>query len=82
MNQSLFLLLNAAPGVSGIVVEIARFLGLHFPLDMLGAALVALGSAWLILGEEHRLIPPLLRVMLPIYRTMFAGLIRRGWARQ
>lgn len=58
------------------------YLGVHFPLDMLGAALVALSSAWLILGEEHRFIVPLMRLLLPPYRTMFAGLIRRGWVRQ
>ncbi len=52
---------------------------------MLGAALVALGSAWLILGQEQRLIAPLMRLMrllLPPYRGLFGGLIRRGWVRE
>lgn len=67
----------------GVPVAWARiYLGVHFPLDMLGAALVALSSAWLILGEEHRFIAPLMRLLLPGYRTMFAGLIWRGWVRQ
>ena len=67
----------------GVPVAWARiYLGVHFPLDVLGAALVALSSAWLILGEEHRLVAPLMRLFLPPYRTIFAGLIRRGWVRK
>lgn len=67
----------------GVPVAWARiYLGVHFPLDIVGAALVALISAWLILTEEHRLIAPLMRLLLPAYRTIFAGLIRRGWVRQ
>lgn len=67
----------------GMPVAWARiYLGVHFPLDIFGAALVALSSAWLILRQEHRLIVPLMRLLLPAYRTIFAGLIRRGWMRQ
>jgi undecaprenyl-diphosphatase len=67
----------------GVPVAWARiYLGVHFPLDIVGAALVALISAWLILREEPRLIAPLMRLLLPAYRTIFAGLIRRGWVRQ
>lgn len=67
----------------GIPIAWARiYLGIHFPLDILGAALVALSSAWLILGEEHRFVAPLMRLLQPLYRTMFSGLIRRGWVRQ
>lgn len=67
----------------GVLVAWARiYLGVHFPLDMLGAVLVALGSAWLILSVEHRLIAPLMRLLLPAYQTIFAGLIRKGWVRK
>lgn len=68
---------------SGMPVAWARiYLGVHFPLDILGAALVALSSAWLILRQEHRLVSPLMRLLLPPYRTIFAGWIRKGWVRQ
>ena len=67
----------------GMLVAWARiYLGVHFPLDMLGAALVALGSAWLILSVEHRLIKPLMPMLLSAYQTIFAGLIRKGWVRK
>lgn len=67
----------------GVPVAWARiYLGVHFPLDILGAALVALSSAWLVLGKERWLVAPLMRLVLPPYRTIFAGLIRRGWVRK
>ncbi|HUW38791.1 MAG TPA: undecaprenyl-diphosphatase [Rhodocyclaceae bacterium] len=67
----------------GLPVAWARiYLGVHFPLDMLGAALVALGSARLVRGQEQRLIAPLMRLLLPPYRGLFGGLIRRGWVRE
>lgn len=69
--------------VLGLPVAWARiYLGVHFPLDILGAALVAMGSAWLILATRHRLVGPCMRLLLPAYGTVFAGLIRRGWVRQ
>jgi hypothetical protein len=34
------------------------------------------------LGQEHRLIAPFMRRLLPLYRMAFAGLIRRGWMQQ
>lgn len=67
----------------GLPVAWARiYLGVHFPLDMLGAALVAMGSARLVRGQEQRLIAPLMRLLLPPYRTVFDALIRRGWVRE
>lgn len=67
----------------GVPVAWARiYLGVHFPLDMLGAALVALSSAWAMLKAEHRLVSPCMQHLLPVYRMLFAGFIRRGWARQ
>ncbi len=71
VDQALFPLRNAAPGVAGVVVEVARLvadglicLGVHFPLDILGAALVGLGGARLVRGQEARLIAPQMRRLL------------------
>lgn len=76
-------LAGAALALAGLPVAWARiYLGVHFPLDMLGAGLVALSSAWLIFAGEHHLMAPLMRLLLPIHRTLFAGLIRRNWVRQ
>lgn len=67
----------------GLPVAWARiYLGMHFPLDMLGAALVAFGSAWLILGEEHRFVAPVVHILQCPYRRIFSGLIAKGWVRQ
>lgn len=83
MNQALFLLIRAGESTPGIAVVAARvYLGLHFPLDMLGAAPVALGSAWLIGWQEELLITPLMRVAQPTYRKLFYAFIRKGWVRQ
>jgi len=63
----------------GLPVAWARiYLGVHFPLDMVGAALVALASARLVLHKEQvigRMYPPI----LALYRLLAAPLIRRGW---
>jgi len=67
----------------GIPVAWARiYLGVHFPLDMIGAALVALCSAKLAVNQERRLSWPLTQLLLHAYRMIFSGLIRRGWVRQ
>lgn len=84
------LLLHEQPRVAGwalallgLPVAWARiYIGVHFPLDMLGAALVAFGSARLILGEEHRFVAPLIRWLQRPYQRIFSGLIEKGWVRQ
>ena len=69
--------------VLGIPVAWARiYLGVHFPLDFLGAALVALGSVWLVSRVERRLVAVLMDLLLPAYLAIFAGLIRRGWVKK
>ncbi len=76
-------LAGLALALLGVPVAWARiYLGVHFPLDIFGAGLMALTSTWLIFVGEYLLIAPLMRLLLPIYRTIFAGLIRRGWVRQ
>ena len=66
----------------GLPVAWARiYLGVHFPLDMLGAALVALGSAWLVRARGLRLAAAAARLLQRPYRRVFSGLIEKGWMR-
>lgn len=68
--------------LSGIPVAWARiYLGVHFPADMLGAAIVgAVGAA-----IAHRASPlylePACRVASTMHRRIFRRLIDRGWVR-
>ena len=55
------------------------YLGVHFPLDMAGAAVVVASSAWLCLRQAHWVVVPVLPWMTATYRRLFAPLIRRGW---
>lgn len=64
----------------GLPVAWARiYLGVHFPLDMAGAALVAMASTRLVLYEEHVIAERLYQPLLTFYRLLAAPLIRRGW---
>lgn len=64
----------------GLPVAWARiFLGVHFPLDMLGAALVAGFSAWLAFRGKRLYLLPLYSLAIAIYRALFGPLIKRGW---
>jgi undecaprenyl-diphosphatase len=58
------------------------FIGVHFPLDMLGAVPVAIVGLLLVLPfrrwAERTLLP---RLAEPLYRRIFAGPIARGWVR-
>ena len=64
----------------GLPIAWARiYLGIHFPLDMAGAALVAALSAWLCLRQAHRFVEPAFPWMTATYRRLFAPWIRRGW---
>ncbi|MFJ2988529.1 phosphatase PAP2 family protein [Collimonas sp. NPDC087041] len=72
--------IGLALSLLGLPMAWARiYLGVHFPLDMVGAALVAIISARL----SHRcapwLIGPLFRCVSRIHGLVFAPLIRRGW---
>ena len=81
------LLFNRATRVAGIALAIfglpvaaARiYLGVHFPLDMAGAAAVAALSAGLCRRGAHWLVEPLFPWTLMAYRRLFAPLIRRRW---
>ena len=64
----------------GLPVAWARiYLGVHFPLDMVGAAVVAGLSAWLCFREARWLVDPVFPWTTALYRGLFAPLIRRGW---
>ena len=64
----------------GLPMAWARiYLGVHFPLDMLGAALVAGFSAWLALIGARLYMAPLYRLATAIHGVLFGALIKRGW---
>ncbi|MDR3640376.1 MAG: undecaprenyl-diphosphatase [Humidesulfovibrio sp.] len=73
-------LAGAVLTVLGLPLAWARvYLGVHFPLDMAGAALVACFCAWLCLHEEHRGIEPAALRLEALFRRCFAPLLERGW---
>lgn len=63
-----------ALGLLGLPVAWARIeLGVHFPLDMAGAALVACLSAWLVFREQRWVVEPVYRWVPPIYERVLRG---------
>lgn len=66
----------------GLPVAWARiYMGVHFPLDMVGALLTAIVAAGLCLPLRTRSIPCLRRGIERVYRLAFAWPIRKGWFR-
>ena len=64
----------------GLPMAWARiYLGVHFPLDMLGAAWVAGFSAWLAFRGRRLYMTPLYRLSIALHRALFGPLIQRGW---
>lgn len=55
------------------------YLGVHFPLDMLGAVVVAAISATLVRLLQPLFMTPLYRLLRRLYRWLFAPLIQLGW---
>lgn len=71
---------GAALALLGLPVAWSRiWLGVHFPLDMVGAAAVGFLSAWLCLRKSGWLVQSVHAFINPLYRRLFAPLIRRGW---
>jgi len=67
----------------GLPVAWARiYLGVHFPLDMVGAALVAGLSAWLAFREMRVYLPATYSLALSVHRVLFGKLIQIGWVRK
>lgn len=58
------------------------YVGVHYPLDMAGAALMAAAVARLsMLPQAAQAVRAVLAVAVPMYRRIFAEPIRRGWVR-
>lgn len=82
-------LLHQQPRLAGVVLALlglpmawARiYLGVHFPMDMVGAALVAGLCAYLCFREERWFVGAMYRCASALHQTLFAPLIRRGWLR-
>ena len=78
-------LMHQRPRPAGVILALlglpmawARiYLGVHFPLDIVGAAMVAALSAWLCFREAHWLVEPAFQWTNTIYCRLFAPLIRR-----
>jgi undecaprenyl-diphosphatase len=58
------------------------YLGVHFPLDMVGAIVVAAFSVALTLHGARWFLGPIYRLATCIYRTLFGRLIALGWVRE
>ncbi|MGB6009525.1 undecaprenyl-diphosphatase [Castellaniella sp.] len=72
--------LGAVLSLAGLPIAWARiYLGVHFPLDMAGAAIVAIASAWLSLHAATWYLTPVYLLALRIYRKLCAPLIAQGW---
>jgi undecaprenyl-diphosphatase len=64
----------------GLPVAWARiYLGIHFPLDMLGAALLAVIASTLAMHAAALFVEPLFEILMHIHRRLFAPFIRLGW---
>ncbi|WP_423760986.1 phosphatase PAP2 family protein [Burkholderia sp. NLJ2] len=76
-------MLGALTLLAGVAVAWARiFLGVHFPLDMLGAAAVACATYVLIVPLWHRAGDAVTRVIVLTYRKLLARPIASGWLRR
>ena len=83
-------LMHQRPRSAGIVLATlglpmawARiYLGVHFPMDMVGAAIVAGLSAWLCLREERWFMKYIFPLVNALYLLIFRPFIRRGWVRK
>jgi undecaprenyl-diphosphatase len=83
-------LMHRSPRTAGLILALlglpvawARiYLGVHFPLDMVGAALVAVLSAWLAFRELRLYLPAAYNLSLNLHRILFAKLIQIGWVRK
>lgn len=67
----------------GIAVAWARvYLGVHFPLDILGGIVVALFAYKLVAKVWSRIGENLSSYLIQIYRLVFAPLINKGWIKR
>ena len=76
------LALGVLTAIMGIAVAWSRiFLGVHFPLDMLGALAVSLFAYLLLLPVWARWGSPFMQAMEKLYRYLLAWPITKGWIR-
>lgn len=69
--------------ILGLPVAWSRiYLGVHFPFDMAGAAIVGIVSAWLCCLGRHRFVEAVYGLATVAYRVVFAPAIRRGWVKR
>ncbi len=86
-SVALGLVLSARTRTSGILLAIAGlpvawariYLGVHFPLDMVGSMLVAAISATIAQGGRHWLAGGPYALATGCYHGVFGVAIRRGW---
>ncbi|WP_075359741.1 undecaprenyl-diphosphatase [Caballeronia sordidicola] len=86
-GASLSLLLHRRTRPTGIALSLLGmpmawsriYLGVHFPMDIAGAAMVSALSAWIVARAGRRPVDLTLVVASRVYRMMFRSLIRRGW---
>lgn len=55
------------------------YLGVHFPLDMLGATLVSFLSVLCIHQQQSVIVEPIFKPILIVYETLMSPAIKRGW---
>jgi len=68
--------------VSGLPIAWARiYVGVHFPLDMVGAAFVAVASTWISLRIKKWYLPLIFPFAIKVHRKLFGKLITIGWIR-
>lgn len=67
--------------LAAIVAWARIYLGVHFPLDMLGALFIAIWMTAVIVSQEERLVRHIQPVAELIYRKTFAPLIRQRWVK-
>ncbi|HWK62920.1 MAG TPA: undecaprenyl-diphosphatase [Eoetvoesiella sp.] len=76
---------NLGTGLALLGVPLAWsriYLGVHFPLDMVGAGLVAVASTWLSLRTAFWYLPPAFHLATLIHRKIFSPLIACGWVKR
>lgn len=77
-----FRFVGAILSLLGIAIAWARiYLGVHFPIDMLGSAFVAIVTSSLISWREHSLILPLFRLTRRLHQSLLRPFIQRGWVK-
>ena len=83
-------LMHPSPRIAGLALALlglpvawARiYLGVHFPLDIVGTALVAVLSAWLAFRQVRLYLPATYSLTHRLHLNLFGNLIQMGWVRK